>query len=95
MRPTFSAALRDGPGVWIVTLRVTDDHGEISEDTATVAILNVAPTAHASVASQNVQYSDAIAGEVTFIANDVPADTMTASVSYSTNGRRVHRFTGM
>ena len=45
MYPVFSAAFLDGPGVWTVALQVTDDFGATAEDTAEIAILNVAPDA--------------------------------------------------
>jgi Ca2+-binding RTX toxin-like protein/PKD repeat protein len=47
MGPTFSTAALDGAGTWTVGLRVTDEYGDISEDTALVTILNVAPTVSA------------------------------------------------
>jgi hypothetical protein len=42
--PMFSAATLDGPSSRTVALRVTDDDGATTIDTATVSILNVPPT---------------------------------------------------
>jgi uncharacterized delta-60 repeat protein len=42
--PTFSAAGIDGPDLVTVTLRVTDDDGLTSTDTASISVNNVAPT---------------------------------------------------
>ena len=42
---TFSAANLDGPGTHIITVRVTDPGGLSATDTATVEVVNFAPTA--------------------------------------------------
>lgn len=42
--PIFSAAGLDGPSSRTVGLRVTDSNGTVSSDTATITIMNVAPT---------------------------------------------------
>jgi hypothetical protein len=43
--PTFSAALIDGPATQTIGLQVTDDAGESSTASTTIAITNAAPTA--------------------------------------------------
>jgi hypothetical protein len=45
--PTFNAAGLDGPSTFIVTLRVNDGDGGVTDDTATIHITNVAPSADA------------------------------------------------
>jgi len=44
---TFSAAGLNGPGLFTITLRVNDNDGASSTDTALIHILNVPPTANA------------------------------------------------
>lgn len=43
MEPVFSAAGLNGPSVYTVQLRVTDEFGEFDVTSATISILNVAP----------------------------------------------------
>jgi hypothetical protein len=45
---TFSAAGLDGPTTWTVRLRIIDSDGAATTDTATINVLNVAPTADAT-----------------------------------------------
>jgi PKD repeat protein len=45
--PTFDASSLDGPATVTVTLRVSDDDGGVTTDTATVTVNNVTPTADA------------------------------------------------
>ncbi|NLE45688.1 MAG: PKD domain-containing protein, partial [Chloroflexi bacterium] len=45
--PTFDASTLDGPSTYTVTLRVSDGDGGVTTDTATISVLNVAPTADA------------------------------------------------
>jgi len=44
--PTFHAATLDGPSSVAVTIRVDDGDGGVTEDTATIHVMNVAPTAN-------------------------------------------------
>jgi len=68
-----------------ITLRVTDNDGRISTDTAPVTVSNVAPPVTYNIGAQDVQYSDSIT-PVTFNATDVANDSMTASTSWSVDG---------
>jgi hypothetical protein len=72
-------------GTYAVGGRVQDDDGGYSDHTTQVNVTNVAPAVMASPASQTVTYSEAIA-EISFTATDVPVDTMTAALSWSSNG---------
>ncbi|MFC1794484.1 tandem-95 repeat protein, partial [Planctomycetota bacterium] len=50
----------------------------------TVTVENTAPSVSANISEQNIQYSDPI-DDVIITATDIPADTMNAVVSYSTD----------
>ena len=73
--PTFSAAGLDGPGTYVVSLRVTDSVGQISTTSATITINNVAPAAVISGSASGTQGSSY---SLSFSATDPAADTITA-----------------
>jgi VCBS repeat-containing protein len=88
MYPTFSAASLDGPSTWTVRLRVTDDYGETSADTATVTILNVAPVAVNDAYTLNEDTSLTVSA-ASLLANDSDAgnDVLTLiSVANASHG---------
>jgi hypothetical protein len=72
-------------GIYHVEVCVTDDDQGSGCDTAQVTVDNVAPVVTASPESQTVQYSEAIA-EIALTATDVASDTMTAVLSWSSDG---------
>jgi PKD repeat protein len=79
-------------GIYNVTLTVTyAEWSATSSDTMTVTVTNVAPTVTADPTDQAVQYSDPVddvtfTGTVTFTAIDVPADVLSAAVSWKLDG---------
>ncbi|WP_252851503.1 PKD domain-containing protein [Aeoliella straminimaris] len=72
-------------GIYTVKVTVTDDDGGVHSDTLTVTVLNVSPDVTVDVDSQSVQYSDSI-DAITFTAQDIAADTLSAAIAYSTDG---------
>jgi hypothetical protein len=72
-------------GAYTVRGRVQDDDGSYTDYTTQVTVTNVAPAVMAELVSQTVAYSEALA-EITFTATDVPTDTMTAVLSWSSDG---------
>ena len=71
--PTFNAAGVDGPAAPTVKLRVSDGSATSADDTATVSVTNVAPTASVSETA-GAQATDT-ARSVTLVATDpAPAD---------------------
>jgi PKD repeat protein len=68
-------------GTYTVEVCVKDQEGAETCDTLTITVENLDPAVAVDVASQTVQYSDAIT-DVSFTATDVAADTMTGADSY-------------
>jgi hypothetical protein len=81
--PTFSAAAIDGPATRTVRLRVTDPDGESSTDTATVNVLNVAPSVAAANGIVTVNEGSTATNTGTF-SDPAPADVVTVSASTGT-----------
>jgi hypothetical protein len=77
---TFSAALLDGPSSYIVKVRATDPLGLFADATATVNVINVAPSVAASFAAA-VECATAATLNVTFSDPGVP-DTHTVTVNW-------------
>lgn len=91
--PTFSAALLDGPTTRVVALRLRETSGIVSPvSTATVSVLNVAPTA-AFPASFSIFAGDVIFWNFPNTTDPSPAD-VAAGFKYSidTNGDGIYDF---
>ena len=79
MTPAFDATGMDGPASVTVTLRVTDEFGEVDDDTATVNVANADPAVDVGVdATIDLGVMFAQSGSFT----DPGADTWTATVDY-------------
>ena len=74
LSPVFSAAGLDGPGTFVVGLRVTDLLGRISTTSTTITINNVAPTLTVSGAPTGTQGADYT---LSFSSSDPGIDTIT------------------
>ncbi|NLF70850.1 MAG: hypothetical protein GX575_17605, partial [Candidatus Anammoximicrobium sp.] len=79
---TFSAALIDGPFTVTVGLRVTDDFGAATTDTATIDVTNVVPTAGISGPAGGLV---ATPYDFTFSATDPSPADMAAPFAYAVN----------
>ena len=72
-------------GVYTLTYTVSDDDGAAASDEVVITVGNTGPDVTVDVATQTVQYSDAL-DPVTISATDIAEDTMNASVSWSDGG---------
>lgn len=81
INPVFSAAGLDGPGTYIVTLRVTNSLGLSSTTTATINIINVPPTVVINGAPASSPEGSAISLTST-VTDPSPAD-MAAGFTYA------------
>jgi parallel beta-helix repeat protein len=81
IRPLFSATGLDGPGAVTVSLRVTDDGGLTSSDTATIEFTNAAPILGAISGPASVSVGSAALFSAHFSDPGIP-DTHTCIVSW-------------
>jgi hypothetical protein len=76
----------DGPASPTITVDLTDEDGTHgAAGSKSIIVTNVAPAVTASPVSQTVQYSE-LTATIVFTATDVASDTMTAALSWSSDG---------
>lgn len=79
--PSFTAAGLDGPAIWTVSLRVTDNDGLFSDDAAEIAIDNVAPTVAAGPDQTTYEDTSVALAPASFTDPGV-SDTHTATIDW-------------
>ena len=80
----FGSHIYADNGTYTVKVTVMDDDGASTSDTFTVTVNNVAPVIVVSASDTTAQYTDPIS-PVTVTGIDVPADSLSAVTSYSSD----------